>query len=143
MKKMIYNYKNRGLNSILDTGFYQGYEYVILNLHTHPCAYICLTKDNPFYQKHYDDIPLLVHGGLTFSDNHLCRIEEYSEKYKCVVNTTFRRDWIIGWDYAHLGDCYDSILGDDGKKYTTEEILNDVMFAIEQLRGLIDNDIYS
>ena len=138
---MIYNYKNKGLKSVLDNDVYQGYEYIILNLHTHPCAYICLTQDNPFYKKDYDDIPIDTHGGLTFADDHIYGVEEYSEKYKCIVKTTLHRDWIIGWDYAHYGDYYDSRLGDCGRKYSTEDILGDVIFAIRQLKKLVKNNI--
>lgn len=31
------------------------------------CGYICIQKDHSFYEKHYDDIDLECHGGLTFS----------------------------------------------------------------------------
>ena len=51
----------------------------------HLCGYVILTKDNKFYGKHYDDIPVQVHGGLTFSD-------------------FYEGDWMIGFDCAHHGD---------------------------------------
>lgn len=51
----------------------------------HLCGYVILTPDNKFYSKHYDDIPVQVHGGLTFSDE-------------------YEGEWLIGFDCAHHGD---------------------------------------
>lgn len=59
---------------------------VIRNKHLkHLCGYVILTKDNKFYGKDYDHIPVQVHGGLTFSDE---------------VNG----EWLIGFDCAHHND---------------------------------------
>jgi len=35
----------------------------------HLCGYICLPKESKYYGKAYDDIPIEVHGGLTFGQN--------------------------------------------------------------------------
>ena len=132
MQEMIYKNKIGYLKDILDWGTWHNYEYVILNLHSHPTAYVCLTSDDIFSQKHYDDIPVTVHGGLTFSDPILYRIKQYSPKYKCDVNTSIARDWIIGWDYGHYGD-YSRVLQNSGRKYTKQEILEDTKSVIKQL----------
>lgn len=52
----------------------------------HLCGYVRLPKGHPFYGKHYDDLDLDVHGGLTYS-----REAEDGT-------------WKIGFDCAHLGD---------------------------------------
>lgn len=132
MKEMKYKRKREHLKNILDWDIYDNYEYIILNLHSHPCAYVCLKSDDIFNQKHYDDIPIETHGGLTFAEPTLYHIEQYSDKYKCVVNTSISRDWIIGWDYNHYGD-YNSIFHEIGHKYTTKEMLEDVHDVIRQL----------
>jgi hypothetical protein len=51
----------------------------------HLCGYVILTKDNTLFKKHYDDISVYVHGGLTFSD-------------------FYQDEWMIGFDCAHHGD---------------------------------------
>lgn len=136
MKQMVYNRKNKKeLKEVLDWDKWHNYEYVILNLHTHPCAYICLTKDDIYNQKHYNEIPVETHGGLTFAEPILYRVKQYSDKYKCDINTSIRKDWIIGWDYNHYQD-YNSMEG-YGHRYTTKEMLDDVHYVIKQLA--IDN----
>ncbi len=51
----------------------------------HLCGYVILNKDNKYFGKHYDEIPVEVHGGLTYSE------EEDG-------------DWVVGFDCAHYGD---------------------------------------
>ena len=136
MKEMVYKKRQKG-KEILDKGEYLGFKYIILSLSTHPCAYICIDKDNELYGKFYDDIhdmiSLNVHGGLTFSDNRIINVIEYSDKYKCDTLQRFTYDWIIGWDYNHLYD-YNTMFGSySDKKWTTKEIQNEVFNVINQL----------
>lgn len=107
-------------SKILGKGIYKGYEWIILSYLTHPCAYIVAKKNDVIYNKKYSSIDFIdVHGGLTYSDwginNH---ISHYS--------------WVIGWDYAHYGDYlpYDIT---DGKKWTTEEIYENIKDAINDI----------
>ena len=51
----------------------------------HHCAYVRIPRDHPYFEVHYDDINISVHGGLTFSE---------------MVDGEY---W-IGWDYGHGGD---------------------------------------
>ena len=61
MKEMIYQ-KDRKVE-VLDTGFCFGYLYYILNLGTHPTAYIKIPETHWCYNcKSYDDVPIDVHG---------------------------------------------------------------------------------
>ncbi len=53
----------------------------------HLCGYVGVDKDHPYYQMHYDDVDVDVHGGLSFAgeldDSGL---------------------WFFGFDCAHAGD---------------------------------------
>ncbi len=122
-KQMVYQ-KDRKLE-ILCEGKYKDYQFYILNLGTHPTAYIEIPKTSDLYGKDYNNIDIDVHGGLTYSDDQLHSVKE---------NT-----WFIGWDYAHLNDYagYEEIMPENirtgGKMWTTEEIFEDVVSAIEQI----------
>lgn len=48
-------------------------------------GYVMLPKDHPMFGVHYNDIPVGVHGGLTYSE----------EKDGL---------WVVGFDTAHAGD---------------------------------------
>lgn len=115
----------------LCVGSRKGYDYKIVSYGTHPCAYIsCEGKIKDL--KSYDDFLIPVHGGATY----LGDLGEPTKTY-------------VGWDYAHGGD----YLGDDvfyeddeemkeyiasKKKWTTEEILEEVYSAIDEI---VDSDI--
>ena len=113
----------------LERDFYKGYEYVVISLGTHPCCYFRIPSGDK-YSKYkdcdYDDIPLDVHGGITFKSDRLNTAEGFL--YGC---------W-IGWDYAHLGDYIEyteelkKFNERDGKKWTTEELIRDCKDAIDQ-----------
>lgn len=129
MKEMIY--KTNSDNKLLDSGKCMGYCYYILNLGTHPTAYVEVPKDHKYYLKNYDEIDIDVHGGLTYSDNYL--IVEGEKITNC---------WFIGWDYAHFDDFigyelnYPNEFRTNGKKWTTEEIQDDVYKVCKQLHSL-------
>lgn len=125
MKKMIYGPDCK--KEILYEGTYEGYPFLIVSYGVHPCAYVEIHKDHPLYKKDYWDANINVHGGITYGD-YLPNFNQDKSK------------WFIGWDYAHLGDYegyyekFDinpSLLGD--KKWTTEEIFEDVKSVIRQL----------
>ncbi len=131
MKEMIYQ-KDRKIE-LLEKGTCFGYEYYILNLGTHPTAYINIPIKHKFYGKHYDDIhnkyDIEVHGGLTYSKNHLW-----------ISDNKEIKGWFIGWDYGHYGDYagYEEMLPKNirvgGKKWTTEEIREEVYNVCKQLK---------
>lgn len=128
IQEMVYQ-KERKME-ILFAGVYRKYKYFILNLGTHPTAYIEIPKGNKLYKKSYNKIydmgyGIDVHGGLTYSDKELMGVES--------------KNWFIGWDYAH----YNDYLGYEidmltnvmpyGKKWTTEEIIEECQSAIDQI----------
>ena len=109
---------------------YKNYNYYVLNLGTHPTAYIEISKEDKLYGKSYDEIyemgcDIDVNGGLTYSDNELIGIKS--------------ENWFIGWDYAHCDDyCgYEEDMPESirtyGKKWTTKEIIEECKNAIEQI----------
>lgn len=124
IKQMVYQ-KDRKIE-LLYKGNYKGYNYYILNLGTHPTAYIEIPKGHKLYQKNYDDIYINVHGGLTYSDDNLMGIKS--------------ENWFIGWDYAHYDDYVgfyedlpDSLKNNNLKRWTTEEIIEECKNGIEQI----------
>ena len=132
MKNMEYSEKRK--LEILYEGKYRDYQFYILNLGTHPTAYIEIPRNSSLFGKEYDSINIEVHGGLTYSDDNLGDIKADS--------------WFIGWDYAHYGDYmgYESKLPlnyrfDDNKKWTTEEIFEEVKEAIDQIMILEREEI--
>lgn len=127
IKEMKYQFDRK--IEVLATGYCLGLLYYILNLGTHPTAYIKIPKDHKYYKKEYDEIDVNVHGGLTYSANDLYISE--NEKIE---------GWFIGWDYAHYGDYvgYEKIMPieirTNDKKWTTEEIFEEVKEACYQIQ---------
>ena len=86
MKEMKYS-KERKIE-VLATGYCFGLLYYILNLGTHPTAYIKMPKNIDIDENEID-----VHGGVTYSEDHLW------------INDNEKLDGkFIGWDYAHYDD---------------------------------------
>lgn len=129
MKEMEYQ-PNRKIE-VLDTGFCFGLLYYILNLGTHPTAYINIPENHKYYKKNYGEIDIDVHGGLT-----------YSRDYLWISKNEQIKGWFIGWDYAHYGDFlgYDMLpvfkhmQRNNEKKWTTEEIFKDVKEVCYQIQ---------
>lgn len=131
-KQMQYQ-KDRKIE-ILFEGTYKNYQFYILNLGTHPTAYVNIPITSKLFGKEYDDIYYMdldidVHGGLTYSDKNL------------YLNNKNAEGWFIGWDYAHYDDYagYEEMFPKDlktgGKKWTTEEIFEDVVNCIESINN--------
>ena len=110
---------------ILDSGKYNGYNYWIVSLGTHPCAYVELPKEHKYYGKCEGDawdLNINVHGGITFGEFGLNGVAD---------SDTF----LLGWDYAHFGDYHTGAYGLCGsKKWTTKEIFEEVKDVIKQLK---------
>ena len=129
MKEMIYS-PDRKIE-VLDTGYCLGFLYFILNLGTHPTAYIKIPENHKYYGKDFMEIELPVHFGLTYSKNYLYISE--NEKIE---------GWFIGWDYAHYNDYagYEQKMPlrfrTNGKKWTTEEIFKEVKEACYRLNEI-------
>lgn len=127
MKEMIYT--NDKKREWLDHDEYKGYEYVIMSLGTHPTAYVGIpgAEANAIFQE--EDLEesdhINVHGGITY-ENSFIRDENKNEYSN--------GKWWIGWDYAHLYDYMpDNDYGQYRKKWTTEEILEEVKSVVDQI----------
>ena len=117
---------------LLAKGSMRNYNYYVLNQGTHPTAYVELPQNHPYYNVDYDNIPIDIHGGLTYCSNQLHTIADDEEGDR----------FFIGWDYSHYGDftgffleptlqkCKDLFTG---KKYTTNEMVYDCLLVINQL----------
>lgn len=121
MKEMVYSRNHQ--QEILDEGDYFGVHYVILNLGTHPTAYIeNIFGINDIWS---EDIDCPVHGGFTYEGAPYWRKEDSGQFW-------------IGWDYAHCWDYMGYYDTDDTstylkslKKWTTEEIQQEVKGIIK------------
>lgn len=128
MKEMVYSDGNERKCETLDKGTYKGYDYLIVSYGTHPCCYIRIPSDSPWYKHDYEDIDLCVHGGLTFA--------HFFSKESAKSFGISPDDWYIGWDYSHYED-YSGYLNNIGaRKWTTEMLLDEVHRAIEDLIDL-------
>ena len=122
MKEMIYG---NNKFEILDIGNYKDKDYVIISMMgCYPCAYV--HSDIDYRDKYEFEGP--AHGGFTFynSLSHWKNNVELDEETKQFFSKNF-----IGWDYGHLGD-FTYLLSFEGeKKWTTEEIFENVKEVIE------------
>ena len=110
--------QDKPVREVLDKGEYKGYKYLIFSFGTHPCAYVQIPKIHPYWNfKDYDELPIEVHGGLTFAGE-----QPYMDNNFC-----------IGWDYYHFDD-YNPLSPElGGKRWHTVDILKDVFDVIHQL----------
>jgi hypothetical protein len=123
MKEMIYTPDSK--KEVLHEGVYLDHKFVILNLGTHPTAYVeCKITDC----KGYDDERLYdvdVHCGFTYFDQAHWNPQD---------DTLY-----LGWDYGHCGDYagyyanFPDLLPLGDKKWTTQEIYDEVKVVIEDL----------
>ena len=132
MKEMIYD---REAFCVLDEGSFLGYDYVIISYGTHPCAYVRIPENHPLYEVDYMDYTseydVDCHGGITYTNDGLYRNRPFVEK----------DGWWIGWDYNHIDNYNATLASYDGfnwqdKKWTTEEILQEVAHVCKQLRDM-------
>lgn len=128
MKPMVYT--TTWLYECLYEGYYKDYHFAILSMGTHPCAYIEIPENHKYYAKKYNDMDIYCHGGLTFSS---------AKGLGCPDDDFYRKGFWIGWDYAHCSDYLGSELAMSfklqtyDKKWTTEEIYEEIKDVIEQL----------
>ena len=124
MKEMIYSATRINPPEMLADGEYKGFHFYVLNLGTHPCAYVDVT-DSDLNGTHYTDINIECHCGLTYSRDYL--------------HTVDKKGWFIGWDYAYYCDFLGYELEmpiyirTNGKKWTTYEIINECKQVIDQI----------
>ena len=73
-------------------GTHRGFDYLILsNDLGFRCGYVRIPESHPFFDKHYDEMDVTVHGGLTFGGF-------------CEKDSLWGEGFWIGFDCGH---CYD------------------------------------
>ena len=76
---------------------YKGFRCVIIgNPLGHRCGYVGLPRGHKYYGDHYDDIPVICHGGLTYG--------RHNPNYPVANNEGL---YWIGFDCNHAGDSPD------------------------------------
>ena len=125
MKEMIYSPKRE--REILVHDVFDGVEFYIVSLGSHPCAYVRVPeKCRQIVESEIEHFDLNCHGGITYvGDGNL-------------PWGKFPGFW-IGWDYAHAGDYTALPEGypeDDGHKWTTTEILNEIKEFVTEMLAL-------
>lgn len=115
-------------HQILAVGECFGVKFYVCSINgTHPTAYLRIPQDMPLYGIGYDEADELidVHGGFTYSENHLYGVENDN------------KSWFLGWDYGHHGDYAGYYLGDHNfdnyREWTTEKIISECASACETL----------
>lgn len=95
------------------------YKWLVLSLGSHPCGYVSIPENHPFYGKKYWDIEdkIEAHGGLTFSG-----------KLRDIEGLWF------GWDYAHAGDFTFPFVMTGDKLWTTQKIVDECLNVIKQFQ---------
>lgn len=106
---------------LLASGCYKWHNFKIFSRGYYPSIYIRIGDIERLF--HIDREPLIdVHGGIILD--------------KMVLHSLYLDNgcrW-IGWEYNVAGDAIGD--NDGGKRYTTEELLNDMMAAVDQLDSL-------
>lgn len=124
MKEMAYGLRKKC--EVLYSGVYKGHKFAIINLWSHPTAYV----ENKMGIVDYNACLLdnvKVHDGFTYCDTGYW--DEESKK----------TSW-LGWDYAHYGDyIYGNTLS--GKHWATAEIYEEVKSVIDQIIAVENGEI--
>jgi hypothetical protein len=127
MKAIVYSAERIKPERIAE-GTHKNLHYYVLNLGTHPCAYIDVSETK-LSGIHYDDLDIECHCGLTYSRDKLATVD--------------KKGWFIGWDYAHYCDfagyemTFPTHLQNQGKKWTTTEIVCECEAVIDQIDEML------
>ena len=78
-------------------------------------GYVRIVEGHPFYGMNYMDIPVSVHGGLTFSE-HITNSDNWSDGF-----------W-VGFDTAHSGD--------NLQKWPVDRVLEETIHLFNEIYGL-------
>lgn len=111
----LYNTSRMRQRRIIESSEMDGRKWFIVSYGSHPCAYV--ESDAP--EKLLDEIS--VHGSITFAGKAFPEFETDGR--------------FIGWDYNHCDD-YNAEYQHGGKRWTVEEILEDVKSVIAQLNEI-------
>jgi len=79
-------------------------------------GYVRIPEGHPYYGKNYEDIPVDVHGSLTFS-NHIFGKDEY-----------FSDGYWVGFDTAHYSDTL--------QRWPVDRVMEETLYLFKQIYGL-------
>lgn len=112
----LYNSNLMDQRKIVESGELDGYPWYIVSYGSHPCAYV----KSDISKKTQEEI--LVHGGITFAGKAFPEFELEGQ--------------YIGWDYQHYGDYSGLLPRFGGKRWTVDEIMDDVRSVVHQLKEM-------
>lgn len=109
-------------------------------------GYVLIPKKHPWYGIKYDNIPVHIHGGLTFGDFFdIHYVKEWLSNKDVAgdINLNNYKDfenyWMIGFDTAHLNDnkinCSKDYVINETKKLL-EQCLNDSFKDIKKYKNV-------
>ena len=117
-------------NPILACGEDSRFQWVIINVrYSHPCSYIIFPFEPS--EKIYETIDNNVHGGITFDDYHV-------PNYPSVGEVFLHTKYVIGWDYAHVGDAAAYFEFEGDRKWTADELIAEMEKVLAMIRPMID-----
>jgi len=83
-------------------------------------GYVAIPKGNKFYGMPYNNIPVNVHGGLTFSE---LVDEDFMTQWE--LTDDYLGMWVVGFDTCHYGD--------NKEKWTKEKVQEETDDLLNQL----------
>jgi hypothetical protein len=91
-----------GINTTIQKVWnYKGLPCVILFVgQSHLCGYVGVTKDYPTFQMNYTELPVKVHGGLTYAGDGMAEL--FADKNELIRK--LGNHWWFGFDCCHAGD---------------------------------------
>lgn len=94
---------------------------VVFVRQTHRCGYVTVPKNHIAFGKSYEDLPIEVHGGLTYGD----------------IDSQTKSEQTFGFDCAHFNDLstYDRP-GREGHFWTLDEVIAETDKMAEQFQKL-------
>ena len=91
-------------------------------------AYVGVPEDHPLAGRHYDDMPLDCHGGLTFADKG--------------GHSIWPKGWYwYGWDYAHAGDFLSFLPNSSDRQWTVEDVEAEARQVMKQIEALLAESV--
>ena len=124
MKDMIYSEERK--DELLYENTHCGIKFIVISRGLMPCAYLFLPKGHYLSGMQYEDVNAIiksVHCGFTFS-------------WKMLQGFPYEAEWILGWDYGHVGDKIGTIFSlPDDHAWTTQEIVKECVNVIDEINA--------
>lgn len=86
-------------------------------------GYVLIPEGHPLHGKHYDDIDVSVHGGLTFSE-----LVDSDMVTEWGLEKTDEGAWCVGFDTAHWGDSLSN--------WSVNRVHQETVNLLEQLKSI-------